>query len=289
MLRNSAISACLFTLLACEAPTREIDAGVGDASVATDAGRPRDAGFADAGASDAGASDAGTPRDAGARDAGSSIGTIAIDRWVDTVARATCDALFACCTDIRVLDSFGGSVDDCTIQFVSFRQYAAESGLDDLLDSGVTVLNEERLAQCRADLDALAAGSCTRPPLSQLYLCLGAFEGTLPPGASCGALPQDLGFMECRDGSCHQGRCLELLPSGATCDPSNDADNFCNVFAGEACADDGLSTPTCRPFQAPGAACVSHPNTFDYQCESLVCEAGQCRAPTGQELCQEGN
>src|SRR5688572_12288861 len=140
------------------------------------------------GAGGAGASGPG----AGASSSTGFGGGTPVEIWCEATSDALCEALFACCTDARVLGSVGGTLEACKMQLDEECVPNVQSEIGGLFDTGSSVLDEGKLAACVAELADLAAGgaACTQPPLWVYHTeCISAFEGQIAPGDACVTTP----------------------------------------------------------------------------------------------------
>ncbi|HEV8322107.1 MAG TPA: hypothetical protein VG389_10865 [Myxococcota bacterium] len=248
--------------------------GCGSRNGVSDGAAGNDAAATDGGGGGGGdAGDSGAATDAGGTSADSGAGN-ALAEWCATVAAGACGVIFSCCDAAAQADN-GGSEAACESMLVTD---CMGSGIGGPLAAGTTVLDPARLADCDAQLTALAA-SCDIDVNSVLFLtCLRAFVGQQPEGGTCTVL-SDLEWLECADGTCVGGTCQPWLQSGDDC--VGVAGQQCDLVTLR-CIDDGLGGGTCGAPLADGTACIN-----DEACVSLYCDpaTSQCAPSSGTLVC----
>lgn len=231
-----------------------------------------------------------------------------VDHFCRSVGPPLCEALFACCTDPKILSANGGSVSECKAEMARWdcidntdASYnginGADSGLRGWIEAGQVIFDQAQLDMCVAELKAMAAGgaACTTPPDSFFDVsCLSAFKGQFALGDTC-PWYSPLGFyafLPCREGRCEggtcgdpskdctPGRCVPFLEAGDACDPKKSkfqaaAGELCNYLRNEDCIKNSdTMLYSCRPRGELGDACT--PGHYE-DCKSAYCDAtGKC-------------
>lgn len=220
----------------------------------------------------------------------------AVTTFFSAVAAPFCEALYACCTDQRFLEDFGGStLDGCKARWADGAGLGGSAllALKTSLVNGHTVFDQTQVDPCLARLNArllstpAGRAACVEPaPFLLLNTCLGgAFRGQLDPGATCSAwpgMPEDLSFAACKDGRCVNGKCVPFLKTGDACHisvrTSDFPDTLCNFIQEEWCRDAPEQIGICGPRIDVEDVC-NPGNDVAYLCKSLECAQNHTCAP----------
>jgi hypothetical protein len=236
------------------------------------------------GGSDAGTSPSGDPEDA------------AIDAFCDAVLPPFCEALYACCTDMRRRSAelrAGATPEECVQNWKSSwcLHDGTERSLKASLKAGTIILNQTKVDECVAQLKAMATGgvTCVVPPAFYFFsTCFGAFQGQIEPGQACEFEREEYSFMPCKGGRCDNGICVPFLKTGDACPFALELLNtnlttaeYCNYPEGEWCQlTDNPSTGTCGPVLKVGSICASDSYYNPYACMSHHCgDENTCEPP----------